>query len=85
MAINMEDIMSNSDKEEDEEEEDEWQPEKKDKGRRGSRKAKATGVRYSPVTILNFVFELYLYSTAARWQSQCVFVGNQFESKHAAK
>ncbi|KAK0136488.1 Chromosome-associated kinesin KIF4 [Merluccius polli] len=42
MAINMEDIMSNSDKEEDEEE-DEWQPEKKDKGRRGSKKAKATG------------------------------------------
>lgn len=43
MAINLEDIMSNS--EEDNEDEDEWQPEEKVRGRRASKKAKALGVR----------------------------------------
>lgn len=42
-TINMEEIMSPSE-EESEEEEDEWRPEKPEKGRRVSKKAKATGV-----------------------------------------
>lgn len=43
MAINIEELMSPS--EEEEEEEDEWRPEKPEKGRRASKKPKATGVR----------------------------------------
>lgn len=41
MAINIEELMSPS---EDENEEDEWRPEKTEKGRRISKKTKATGV-----------------------------------------
>lgn len=41
MAIDMEELMSPSE----EEEEDEWRPEKPEKGRRNSKKPKATGVR----------------------------------------
>ncbi|XP_040908415.1 kinesin family member 4 [Toxotes jaculatrix] len=41
MAINIEELMSPS--EDDEEEEDEWRPEKPEKGRRASKKPKATG------------------------------------------
>lgn len=45
-AINIEELMSPSENESDEEE-DEWRPEKPEKGRRVSKKAKATGVSWS--------------------------------------
>lgn len=44
MAINIEELMSSSEDENDKEE-DEWQPSKPEKGRRISKKQKATGVR----------------------------------------
>lgn len=44
MTINIEELMSNSE-EENNEEEEEWRPEKPEKGRRVSKKPKATGVR----------------------------------------
>lgn len=44
MAINVEELISPSE-DENEEEEDEWRPEKNEKGRRISKKSKATGVR----------------------------------------
>lgn len=44
MAIKVEELMSPSE-DENEEEEDEWRPEKPEKGRRISKKPKATGVR----------------------------------------
>lgn len=43
MAINVEELLSPSE-DENEDEEDEWRPEKPDKGRRTSKKPKATGV-----------------------------------------
>lgn len=44
MAINIEELMSPSE-DENEEEGDEWRPERPEKGRRNSKKPKATGVR----------------------------------------
>jgi len=53
VAINLEDIMSDSD-EDDGEGEDEWHPEGNARGRRASKKAKALGV-----CLKNHLYKLY--------------------------
>lgn len=51
MAIDIDELMSPS---EDEIEVDEWHPEKPEKGRRASKKAKTTGVRLGLGSAFNF-------------------------------